>query len=182
MNSLVEVTTALGSFRFELLEDQAPRTSDYFRSAINAGRLAETSVFRIVGPRNHQPGEPHPIHVVQMGPRHRIEAEHDPVPHESTSETGLRHRKGTVSAARVNLNYLFDSFFVCMRDEPVLDHGAKRHPDGQGFAAFGQVVSGFDTLENIMARAEEGDFLKKEIPIQSIRVIEPGAAGGPADD
>ena len=172
MANNVRVVTPLGDFEFELLETKAPRTCEYFKTAINEGRLDNTTVFRIVGPSNHQPGEPNPIHVIQLGPRERIEATHDPVPHESTEETGLRHLRGTVSAARVNVNYLFESFFVCMRDEPALDFGASRHPDRQGFAAFGRVVSGFDALERLMERAEDSDFLEQEIPVLSIAVVE----------
>lgn len=153
-------------------------TCAHFRSVIESGAFEDASVFRIVGPPNHQPGEPNPIEVVQLGPRGCIESTHQAVPHESTDKTGLKHLRGTVSAARVNLNRLFGSFFVCMRDEPVLDHGAARHPDHQGFAAFGHVTSGFEVLERIMQRAEANDFLTREIPIQSVRLE---ASVDPAD-
>lgn len=172
MASTVKVVTPLGGFAFELLEDRAPRTCEYFKTSIEEGRLDGATVFRIVGPRNHEPGERHPINVVQLGPRERLHGAHDPVPHESTRETGLKHLRGTVSAARLNLNYLYDSFFVCLRDEPALDFGAGRNPDRQGFAAFGQVVSGFDVLERLMDCAEDSDFLEREIPIVSIEVVE----------
>jgi peptidyl-prolyl cis-trans isomerase A (cyclophilin A) len=93
-----------------------------------------------------------------------------PVPHEGTDATGLKHLKGTVSAARIDLNHLFGSFFVCLRDEPVLDQGEARHPDRQGFAAFGQLLSGYEVIERIMEHAEAGDFLDQEIPIVSVEL------------
>ncbi len=34
------------------------------------------------------------------------------------------------------------SFFFCIDDQPELDFGGRRNPDGQGFAAFGRVVAG----------------------------------------
>lgn len=166
--SRVTVKTTLGSFGFEMFGDRAPATCAHFRSVIRSGAFDDASVFRIVGPPNHQPGEPNPIEVIQLGPRGCVESEHVEVPHESTKATGLKHLRGTVSAGRVDLGHLFGSFFVCMRDEPALDHGAGRHPDQQGFAAFGQVISGFGVLEKIMQRAEASDFLTREIPILSV--------------
>ena len=174
--SRVTVNTALGPFRFRMYEDRAPATCRHFSSVIQSGAFDDASVFRIVAAKNHAPGEPNPIEVVQLGPRGCIDSEHEPVPHESTHDTGIRHQRGTVSAARVNLNQLFGSFFVCMRNEPALDFGATRHPDRQGFAAFGQVESGFDTLERIMECAETSDFLEREIPILSVTIDSPDDA------
>lgn len=168
--SRVIIETEVGSFSFLMLEARAPATCAHFLSVILSGAFEDASVFRIVAPQNHQADDPNPIEVVQLGPRGCIESQHDPVPHENTDQTGLRHVRGTVSAARVELNYLFGSFFVCMRDEPALDFGAGRNPDRQGFAAFGQVDSGFETLKRIMACAESSDFLTRDIRILSATV------------
>jgi peptidyl-prolyl cis-trans isomerase A (cyclophilin A) len=58
-----------------------------------------------------------------------------------------------------------------MRDEPSLDFGGARQPDGQGFAAFGEVVSGFDTLEDIYRKAESNEFLREAIPIRAVTLV-----------
>lgn len=177
--SQVTIETSLGAFRFRLFEDRAPKTCAHFLRVIRQGDFDNASVFRIVTAGNHPPDTPGPIEVIQLGPRGCIESTHEAVPHENTATTGLTHRRGTVSAARVDLNRLFGSFFVCMRDEPLLDYGADRHPDRQGFAAFGCVESGFDTLERIMARAEEQDFLEHDIPILAVTIED---ASEPDDD
>lgn len=65
----------------------------------------------------------------------------------------------------------YHSFFICRRDEPALDLGGLRHPDGQGFAAFGQVAGGWDAVERIFARAEEGEYLKHEVGIVRAHLI-----------
>lgn len=40
-------------------------------------------------------------------------------------------------------------FFICINDQPSLDFGGERNPDGQGFAAFGRVVEGMDVVLRI---------------------------------
>jgi peptidyl-prolyl cis-trans isomerase A (cyclophilin A) len=40
-------------------------------------------------------------------------------------------------------------WFICINDQPSLDFGGARNPDGQGFAAFGRVVSGMDVVRKI---------------------------------
>ena len=42
-----------------------------------------------------------------------------------------------------------NEFFICVGDQPELDFGGKRNPDGQGFAAFGRVVRGMDVVKKI---------------------------------
>ena len=82
------------------------------------------------------------IAVIQGGLRHEREDLPPVIAHETTAMTGLRHLKGTVSLARFAPGAVYHSFFICLRDEPVLDFSGARHPDGQGFAAFGRVVAG----------------------------------------
>jgi peptidyl-prolyl cis-trans isomerase A (cyclophilin A) len=51
--------------------------------------------------------------------------------------------------ARGEPNSATQAFFICIGDQPALDKGALRNPDGQGFAAFGRVVSGMDVVKAI---------------------------------
>ena len=56
-----------------------------------------------------------------------------------------------------------------MRDEPALDHGGARHPDGLGFAAFGKVSEGREIVTGLFQRREADEMLSRPIPI--IRAI-----------
>lgn len=174
MNQLVMVT-AFGQIKINLHEQQAPVTCGYFRRwAQQVG--ASFSVFRIVAPANHKEDDPCPISVVQVGDRGMGEdqcrsASGYPAKHENTQLTGLTHCKWTVSAARINPNELIGSFFICMRDEPELDYGGLRNPDGQGFAAFGEVVSGFEIAEKLFGAATHSEWLKEEIPVTTIKLV-----------
>ncbi|WP_163333487.1 peptidylprolyl isomerase, partial [Klebsiella aerogenes] len=56
--------------------------------------------------------------------------------------------------------------FICIGDQPSLDFGGGRHPDGQGFAAFGKVVEGMDVVRHIHAtRAEPVDRIARPVLI-----------------
>lgn len=159
------IQTSLGDIDVRLALDQAPVTAGYFQQLIEAGALDGSSIFRIVGEDNASMRSDNPIVVVQGGL-----TEHDPQPiapvrHEPTSETGLKHTQWTLSAARFNPGETYASFFICLRDEPSLDAGGARHPDGLGFAAFGEVTGGFDVVLEIFARRETAEYLEHPITI-----------------
>lgn len=63
--------------------------------------------------------------------------------------SGLRHVDGAISMARGAPGSASSEFFICIGDQPELDAGGRRNPDGQGFAAFGRVVSGMDVARRI---------------------------------
>lgn len=65
-----------------------------------------------------------------------------------------------------------DSFFICIEDQPELDFGGKRNPDGQGFAAFGQVIGGMDVVQLINQAETEGQSLDPPILILDMVVLE----------
>ena len=161
------IETELGAFDIELALDDAPVTANYFREVIQSGAYSNASFFRIVCAENASLRVENPIEVIQGGLTETDTQPVAPIRHEPTSETGLTHKKWSVSTARHEAGETFGSFFVCMRDEPELDFAGKRHPDGLGFAVFGEVVSGFDTVEKIFARREDEEFLKNQVVINS---------------
>lgn len=158
----------LGSFSIALDHEAAPSTCAYFARKFCEPQFVDASIFRIVTEANSSLHASVPIEVIQLGLDHDEEPL-DQIEHESTNKTGLRHRQWAVSAARYGKGEVYPSCFICMRDEPELDHGGKRHPDGAGFAAFGRVTSGFETLERIFERAESSDYLSETIPLTVVR-------------
>ncbi len=164
--------TQCGGFEVELALDKAPATAGYFRDIIRAGAFDGAAFFRIVAEDNASLRADNPIEVVQGGLTEGDPQPAPPVRHEPTSETGLRHERWTVSTARNGPGETYGSFFICMRDEPALDFGGARHPDGLGFAAFGRVVSGFDAVEALFRRREAEEFLKNKVLINSCWLTE----------
>jgi peptidyl-prolyl cis-trans isomerase A (cyclophilin A) len=167
---MVEVRGADFAFTIAVCVDQAPISSAYFLADVDAGVLDGSSIFRIVNVDNQPATHPAKIEVIQMGLR-----ENDPtipatIQHESTGLTGLRHRRGTVSLARFAPGAVYHSLFVCMRDEPCLDEGGARNPDGLGFAAFGYVAEGFEQLQRIFAEHTHGvEYLGTPIRLRTVR-------------
>ena len=94
------------------------------------------------------------------------------IPLERTNDTGLRHVNGTVSMARGGADSATSSFFICIGDQPALDYGGQRNADGQGFAAFGQVVSGMDIVLRIQNSAREEQRLTPRIAIISAKRVQ----------
>jgi len=88
------------------------------------------------------------------------------VPLERTNVTHLKHLNGTISMARGGPDTATSGIFIA--DQPELDFGGKRNPDGQGFAAFGQVTSGMDVVRRIQQSPAQGQTLTPAITIVSI--------------
>lgn len=170
------VSTGLGDFEIEFAAEAAPITSAYFIGLIQGGGLDGASIYRIVTRDNQGIGVPWPIEVVQGGLSGTDVQARTTIRHEPTVVTGLRHERWSVSMSRYEPGEPYGSFFVCMRDEPELDHGGRRQRDGMGFAAFGRVTAGFSVLESIFRRAEASEYLARPIPIIRVRMSREPAA------
>ena len=96
-----------------------------------------------------------------------------PIRHVTTSETGLRHKNGVISMARSEPGTASSEFFICIGDQPELDFGGKRNPDGQGFAPFGKVIDGMDIVKNIQEEPDDGQMLTSPIKIEVIKRMQP---------
>lgn len=169
---LVEV--ALANFRFVIAVAvaSAPISSAYFLEDVDAGRLRDASVFRIVNLQNQAADHPSPIEVVQMGLREKDAGIAPSIVHETTGRSGLRHLKGTVSLARFAPGAVYHSWFICMRDEPGLDEGGSRHPDGLGFAAFGHVAQGLEHVVQFFHEHSDGpEWLERPVALRAIRRV-----------
>ncbi len=162
----VLIQTPLGDIEVELEATKAPKTVENFLHYVHEGFYGDGSFFRTVTVDN-QPGDAVKIAVIQAQANPAKEKEFlPPIRLERTSETGLRHLDGTLSMARSEPDSAQDSFSICVGDQPELDFGGKRNPDGQGFAAFGRVVKGMEVVRKIHASAADGQHLTPAIAIQ----------------
>ncbi len=171
--TVVLITTPLGDIEVEVFPDRAPVTSENFLRYVDEGLLDGTTFFRTVTMDN-QPDPDVKIEVIQGGTEPEDAAYpslYHPIRHETTEATGLSHVDGAVSMARWAPGTATSSFFICIGDQPELDHGGRRNPDGQGFAAFGRVRGGMDVVREIHRQPHEGQRLEPPIEIMSCRLI-----------
>jgi peptidyl-prolyl cis-trans isomerase A (cyclophilin A) len=169
---LVEVRGSNFAFTIAVCVAEAPVSSAYFLADVDAGTLDGSSIFRIVNVDNQPAHHPAKIEVIQMGIRENDPSIVPTIAHESTNMTGLRHKRGVVSLARFAPGAVYHSFFVCMRDEPGLDEGGARNPDGLGFAAFGYVSEGFEELQRIFKEHGFGvEYLGTPIRLRTLRRV-----------
>lgn len=162
----VQIETALGNIELELDAVAAPLTTRNFLTYAHRRLYNDGAFFRTVTLDN-QPTNSVKIRVLQARANVEREAEFLPsVPLERTRDTGLRHLDGAVSMARTSPDSAQHHFFICIGDQPELDFGGRRNPDGQGFAVFGQVVKGMDLVRRFHAAPAEGQQLTPPIAIQ----------------
>jgi len=163
----VVLRTTQGDITIAVDTTHAPKTAANFLRYVDGGYYDGGHFHRTVRLDN-QPGKKVLIEVVQAGPSPTPAREgFPPIPLERTRDTGLRHLDGTVSMARDGPDSATADFFICIGDQPELDFGGKRNPDGQGFAAFGRVVSGMDVVRKIQREPADGQTLTPPIVIRS---------------
>jgi peptidyl-prolyl cis-trans isomerase A (cyclophilin A) len=163
------IETPAGSIELELYPNEAPITVANFLHYVDLGLYDGGIVHRTVTMEN-QPNNDVKIEVIQgginPGRRDEIGAK---IPLERTSETGLRHLDGVISMGRSEPDSADSEFFICIGDQPELDFGGRRNPDGQGFGAFGRVTNGMDVVRAIQKAPHEEQRLTPPVQIQQIR-------------
>jgi peptidyl-prolyl cis-trans isomerase A (cyclophilin A) len=167
----VRVETEFGSFVIQVDPDVAPVSVANFLKYVDEGYLDDALFYRLVSLANQAPDQPHKIQVVQWGMRlpDGVPPPFPTIRHETTRETGLKHRDGTVSMARAAPGTAAGEFFICIGEQSELDFGGRRNPDGQGFAAFGQVVEGMDAVRKMHAQAKPQQFLEQPFQAKSVK-------------
>jgi len=165
----VLIQTLRGDIVVEVDTARAPATAANFLRYVDA-RLYDGARFHRTVRAGNQAGHAVPIAVIQAGVNPgRVPNGFPPITLERTSVTGLRHRDGAISMARDGPDTATSDFFICIGDQPSLDYGGKRNPDGQGFAAFGRVVKGMPVVRRIQGARADGERLTPPIVIRSVR-------------
>jgi peptidyl-prolyl cis-trans isomerase A (cyclophilin A) len=171
-NPQIVFKTEFGDITVELYQDKAPLTANNFLKYVYENRLKGANFYRMVTLQN-QPNDSIKIEVIQGG---LYEDDHPqalpPIAHESTDQTGILHKNGVISMARMEPGTATCEFFICIGDQPELDYGGKRNPDGQGFAAFGKVIKGMGVVKKIHQIDAPEQWLEDGIRILSVQVIE----------
>ncbi|WP_340111047.1 peptidylprolyl isomerase [Maribellus mangrovi] len=166
----VKLQTDFGDIIVEIDTVHAPITAHNFLKHLAEGTYENAVFYRTVRMDN-QPNNEVKIEVIQGGIfDDQLIDLIPPILHETTKMTGINHKNGTFSMARYTPGTATTEFFICVGDQPELDFGGKRNPDGQGFAAFGQVIKGMDVVKKIQRQKDKDQYLINKVEV-SIKLI-----------
>jgi peptidyl-prolyl cis-trans isomerase A (cyclophilin A) len=162
----VSIQTAIGNIEVELDTLRAPITVANFLRYVHEGLYSDGEFHRTLTLEN-QPTNSVKIEVIQATANPARTNEYlPPIVLERTRDTQLKHVDGAISMARKGPDTAQDDFFICIGDQPELDFGGRRNPDGQGFAAFGRVTKGMDVVRKIQQSHAQGEKLTPPVRIQ----------------
>lgn len=170
-NPHVIIRSAAGDIELELYPDQAPKTVAAFLSYVDSGFYEPASFYRVLNDDN-QPSNAPKSSLIQGGiwrTKYKKVAALPGIPHESTKQSGILHKNGTVSLARTDTGTAKTEFFICLGDQPGLDFGGENNPDKQGYAAFGRVVKGMNVVNTIYKRPEDDQSFHPPVAILNIK-------------
>ncbi|MBT3407911.1 peptidyl-prolyl cis-trans isomerase [Candidatus Woesearchaeota archaeon] len=138
MSEVVVMETSMGNFEIELNREKAPITVENFIKYVNEGFYDGLIFHRVI--KNF---------MVQGGgftPNGNQKETHDEIKLESNN--GLKNNKGTVAMARTNVpDSATSQFFINVVNNDFLNYAL----GNDGYAVFGEVISGMDIVEKIKA-------------------------------
>lgn len=170
----VVIETRFGDIEAELYPEKAPATVAAFLRNVDAGYYQNTSFYRILRDDNQVTGTLH-SHLVQGGlwqTKPELVQRLPLIPHEPTNKTGLHHVAGALSMARNAPGTASSEFFICLKEEPGFDYGGENNPDGAGYAVFGKVISGMETVEKIYRQPEQEQQFTPPVLIVDIKRLD----------
>lgn len=161
---VVLISTNLGDIKIKLDGGKAPVSVDNFLSYTNEGFYDGVIFHRVI-----------PNFMVQTGGMTEdMKQKPTKSPIKNEADNGLPNKRGSVAMARTSeINSATSQFFFNVNDNDFLNHGERDF----GYAVFGEVVEGMDTVDKIAA-VETGsvgyfrDVPKEPVIIKSVTVIE----------
>ena len=171
VNPHVQIDTRFCEIEVELYPGQAPASVAAFLAYVDSGLYKNASFYRVLNDEN-QPSNAFKSKLVQGGiwqSNYQKSIKLPGIAHESTNQTHILHKNGTISLARQAPGTASTEFFICLGNQPGFDYGGKNNPDGQGYAAFGKVVKGMDVVQKIYNAPENDQSF--DPPVDIYRVI-----------
>ena len=152
----VKVQTSQGDFVLELQPDKAPKTVDNFLRYVAEKHYDGTVFHRVIDGFMVQGGG-FTANMTQKPTRSPIALE---------ASNGLKNDRGTIAMARTgHPNSATSQFFINVANNDGLN---APQPDGYGYAVFGKVVTGMETIDKIrtVAVGNQGGF--QNVPLTPV--------------
>lgn len=170
-NPRISIRTEAGDIEVELYPGKAPKTVAAFLSYIDSGFYKNSNFYRVLNDDN-QPSNAPKAELIQGGiwkVNYKKATSLPGIPHETTQQTGLLHKDGTLSLARQEPGTATTEFFICVGDQPGFDFGGDNNPDKQGYAAFGKVIKGMEVVRAIYKKEENNQAFDPPVLIVNIK-------------
>ena len=164
----VAIVTSEGRFVIEM-DDRAPISVRNFLRYVDQKRLDGIKFYRVVKVEDN-------FGFVQFGVQGRTGRVLPPIPHEATTQTGIKHTDMTLSLPRFKPGSAGGDFTIMVGDQPSFDADPSKPGDNLGYAAFAHVVEGREVVMKIFdaprspTATDHGSF-KGEIPIAPVTII-----------
>ena len=157
----VKLTTSMGPITLQLDKEKAPISTENFVKYVEAGHYNGTIFHRVIDNFMIQGG----------GFKQDMSQKPTQPPIKNEGANGLKNENYTVAMARTGVRDSATSqFFINVKDNEFLNYTGE-NPNGWGYAVFGKVVEGKDTVEKIKKVATGNSGMHQNVP-QTPVVIE----------
>lgn len=157
-NPKVLVETSKGNITIELFVGNAPVSTSNFLKYVKTGFYNGTIFHRVI-----------PGFMIQGGgllPDMAEKARGEPIQNEANN--GLKNLRGTLAMARTGEPHSATSqFFINVSDNYALNHRGES-VEGWGYAVFGQVVSGMEVVDAIVAVQRGSVGPHDDVPLEPV--------------
>ena len=164
--NMVKFTTNLGSFTLELNAAKAPKTVENFLQYVRDGHYTGTVFHRVINNFMVQGGG------FQFGMKQKPTR----APVENEANNGLKNDNYTVAMARTSDPQSASAqFFINVKNNDFLNFSSPTS-QGWGYAVFGKVVEGMDTVDKMKAvqtgnKMGHGDVPNVDIVVEKAEII-----------
>jgi peptidyl-prolyl cis-trans isomerase B (cyclophilin B) len=157
-NPKVMLDTSKGKIILELYPEKAPETVKNFLNYVDEKFYDGTIFHRVI-----------PKFMIQGG-GFTADMKHKPTgaPIKNEADTGLNNDRGTIAMARTGDPHSATAqFFINTANNDFLNHKSKTQ-QGWGYAAFGKVVAGMDTVDAISAVKTTTRGAYQDVPVEPV--------------
>ena len=156
---MIKIKTTSGDIEIKLYEEEAPISSENFKSYVKDGFFEGTIFHRVI-----------PNFMVQGGGMtENMENKSTNAPIKNEANNGKKNLRGTLAMARtMEIDSATSQFFINLVDNSFLDHGDRDF----GYAVFGEVTDGMDIVDEIASSETGSKMGHQDVPIEPIMITE----------
>jgi peptidyl-prolyl cis-trans isomerase A (cyclophilin A) len=169
-NPKVIMETELGNITIEIYEKKAPVTAANFLRYVDEKRFAGAVFYRVVTMEN-QPNNDVKIEVIQGG---LFEDDHKnglpPIIHETTGKTGILHKDGVISMARLGPGTASAGFLSASVASPNWISAVKEIRTGRALLSSAELLTAWMWYEKYKSSQQRGSLNPRIYITQIVRV------------